>query len=55
MKILYILKQGLDDTLKEIIKEHEKTSDVEIIDISEEKDYSRIVDSIESSDKVVSW
>lgn len=55
MKILYILKQDPDDTLKEIIKEHEKIGDVEIVDIREEKNYSRIVDSIESSDKVISW
>lgn len=55
MKILYIIKENLDKTAREIIDEHKKTHEVTIVDIRKEKDYNKIIDLIASSDKVISW
>ncbi len=55
MKILYLVKQAADETLNKFIEEHKKTNDVTVIDINENKNYDEIVDSIASSDKVISW
>ncbi len=54
MKILYLVKQT-DDTLNKFIEEHKKANDVTVININENKNYDEIVDSIASSDKVISW
>jgi len=55
MKILYLLKQEADETLKKIIEEHKKSNEVTIIDINKNKNYDEIVDSIFASDKVIAW
>jgi len=55
MKILYILKQAPDETLKRIIKEQEKSHEVTVITLSEESDYRAIVTAIEECDKVICW
>ncbi len=54
MKILYLLKQDPEPTLKAIMDSHKKTEDVEVIDLREDTDYEKIVDQIVSSDKVIS-
>lgn len=55
MKILYLLKQTPDETLNKFIEEHKKANEVTIININENKNYDEIVDSIVSTDKVISW
>jgi hypothetical protein len=56
MKILYILREkSADNTVKTIIEENKKTNEVTVININENKNYDQIVDSIASSDKVISW
>lgn len=55
MKILYLLRQDPDETLKKFMEEHKKANEVTIVDIREEKDYGRVVDLIADSDKVISW
>jgi 2-hydroxy-3-keto-5-methylthiopentenyl-1-phosphate phosphatase len=55
MKILYIIKSGMDDVIKKIIEEHKKEHIVETIDIRTNKDYDYIVSAIERADKVISW
>ncbi len=55
MKILYLVKQASDNTLNKFIEEHKKTNEVTIVNINENKNYDEIVDSITSSDKVISW
>lgn len=54
MKILYLLKQDLDETAKRITDEHKKANEVTIVDIRKNKDYEQIIDLIASSDKVIS-
>jgi len=54
MKILYIIKQDPEPTMRKIMDEHKKMGDVTVVDVRTEKDYSKIVDLIASSDKVVS-
>lgn len=55
MKVLYILKQEPDETLKTVMEEHKKAGDVTVVDLRKDKDYDRIVDLIAESDKVISW
>lgn len=55
MKILYILKQEPDATLKKIMEAHKKGNDVTVVDLKQNKDYGKIVDLVFSSDKVISW
>lgn len=55
MKILYILQQAPDATLKTIMDVHKKGNEVTVVDVRENKDYGKIVDLIFSHDKVISW
>ena len=55
MKILYLLKQTPDERLNKVIEEHKKSNEVTIININENKNYDENVDSIVSTDKVISW
>ncbi len=55
MKILFLLKQDPDETLKTIMDEHKKANEVTVVDIRVNKDYEQIIELITSSDKVISW
>ncbi len=55
MKILYILKQEPDETVKKFMEEHKKTQEVTVADLRENKNYTQIVDLIASCDKVIAW
>jgi hypothetical protein len=55
MKILYLLKQDPDKTLKKILTEHKKANEVTVVDLRKNKDYDEIIDLAISSDKVISW
>ena len=54
MKILYIIKRDPEPTMQKIMDEHKKMGEVAVVDVRKEKDYSKIVDLIASSDKVIS-
>jgi hypothetical protein len=55
MKILYILKQDIDDTLKTIMDVHRQSHEVSMIDLRKNKNYHQIIELIEKNDKVISW
>ena len=55
MKILYLVKQDPDATLKKIVEVHKKGNNVTVVDLRKDKDYGKIVDLIFSHDKVISW
>lgn len=55
MKILYLIKQEPDETLKKILDVHKKGNEVTVVNLKENKKYDQIVDLIFSSDKVISW
>lgn len=55
MKILHILKTEPEDSVKKIIEEHKKGHDVDVLSLTDCKDYSMIIDSIEKADKVMVW
>lgn len=55
MKILYIMKRDPDSTLEDIINRHKASHEITLLDIRTEKDYERIVDLIETSDRVITW
>ncbi len=55
MKILYLIKRKPDETLKKIIKEHEKSNEVTIVNLKQDKNYDTIIDLTVSSDKIICW
>ena len=55
MKILYVLKQDPDNTLSSMIDLQKKDNEVTIVDLRKETDYDSIIDTIASSDKIISW
>ena len=55
MNILHLLTKKPNQLLEKIIEEHKKMSEVTVIDLRENKEYDKIVDSIASADKVISW
>ncbi|MEK6671892.1 MAG: hypothetical protein AABY42_00255 [Nitrospirota bacterium] len=54
MKILYLIKNELDNTAKMILEEHRKSDEVTSIDIRENRNYDEIIDLIASSDRIIS-
>jgi hypothetical protein len=55
MKVLYILKREVDDTVKRLIEEHKKANEVKVISLTEDISYDALVDDIFSHDRVISW
>ena len=55
MNILHLLTKKSDGLVEKIIEEHKKISEVAVIDLQENKEYDKIVDSIVAADKVISW
>jgi hypothetical protein len=55
MKILHIVKQEPDETVRKIIEEHSKNGVVTVIDLRQDKDYARIIGLVEASDAVLCW
>lgn len=55
MKILHILKTEPEESIKKIIEEHKKDHDVDVLSLTDYKDYRMIVGIIEKADKVITW
>lgn len=55
MKILHILKTYPGESVKKTIEEHKKDNHVEVLNMSDTKDYNYIVELIEKADRVISW
>lgn len=55
MKILYILKKEPDSTIKTIMSESEKESEIIIVDLRKNQDYDVLVERIETCDRVITW
>ena len=55
MKILFILRKEPDNTIKTIMAESTKESEVSIVDLREDQDYDALVDRIETCDRVITW
>lgn len=55
MTILHLLTGKPDGLTEKIIEEQKKTCEVTVIDLQEDKAYDKIVESIASADKVISW
>ncbi len=55
MRLLYIVEQERDETLRRIEVEQKKRHEIEIIQLSENPDYESIMEKIESSDRLISW
>jgi len=55
MKILYLLRQDPDETVKRIMDMHKKDNEVTVVDIRVDKDYNQIIDLIATADKVIPW
>jgi hypothetical protein len=55
MKILYVTTKDLDATEQKIVDGQKKSNEASTFDLRTEKDYDRLVDLVEGSDKVISW
>ncbi|KJR40905.1 hypothetical protein MCHI_003198 [Candidatus Magnetoovum chiemensis] len=55
MKVVYILKETPNATGQKLIDAQKKLADVTVIDMKNDKDYSRIIDLVVSSDKVITY
>jgi len=55
MKILHILKIEPEDSVKKIIEEQKKDHDIDVVSLTECKDYRSIMNLIENADKVMVW
>jgi hypothetical protein len=55
MTILHLVTKKPDRLAEKIIAEQKKTFEVTVIDLQENKEYDKIVDSIVAADKVISW
>ena len=55
MNILHVVKKDLDATEQKIVDEQSKAHETIIFDVRSDKDFDRLVDLVESCDKVISW
>ena len=55
MKILYVVSKDLDATEQKVVDEQSKSNEATVFDVRTDKDYGRLVDLVESTDKVISW
>ncbi|MEJ2685490.1 MAG: hypothetical protein P8Z71_13980 [Candidatus Sulfobium sp.] len=55
MKILYIFHSEPDATAQNFIREQGKGNEIAVFDLRAGKDYGRLLNMIEASDKVISW
>lgn len=55
MTVLHLLTKKPDGLVRKIIEEQKKIFEVTVIDLQDNKDYDRIVDTLVAVDKVISW
>lgn len=56
MKVLYLLRSGMDETVSGLIERHGKSNEAEVIDIAAGQiNYRELVEKIFDADKVISW
>ena len=55
MKILYIVKNALDDTATAMLEQHKRDVDVDAIMLADNKNYADIIKAVFDSDKVICW
>lgn len=55
MKILHILKTQPAESVNKIIEEHKKDNHVEVLNMSDDKNYNYIIELLEKADRVISW
>lgn len=55
MKILYLIKNDTDETVKRLMAEQKKQHDIFAIDLRNEKQYAKVVQMIVEADHVISW
>ncbi len=55
MRILYLLKEEPDETVTKFMDIHRKTHHVDVIDLRENRNYLRIMELLEKSEKLIFW
>lgn len=55
MKILYVVSKDLDPSEQKIVDVQSSSNEATVFDLRSDKDYDRLVDLVESTDKVISW
>lgn len=54
VKVLYVLKNDLTETAKEICETHKKSHDVTIVGLND-KSAEELLDLVEGCDKLIMW
>jgi hypothetical protein len=55
VKLLFILKQEPDSTIRTIMKENSGTAEIATVELANLQDYDLIIELIEASDRVITW
>ena len=55
MKIVHILNKKPSPCVLDLIEEHRKLHEVEIINLEEQLDYDAVIDKVINCDRVISW
>jgi hypothetical protein len=55
MKVLYIVKDEIDNTGRELIDLHREQADVSVIELNANRNYADIIKQVFDSDRVICW
>jgi crotonobetainyl-CoA:carnitine CoA-transferase CaiB-like acyl-CoA transferase len=55
VQILFILKKEPDANIKTIMTETARESEIIVVDLREDQDYDKLVEHIETCDRVITW
>ena len=55
MKLLYIVKSEVTETLNNMLDNHKKNAELTVIHLRENKNYKVIIQQVFSNDKIITW
>ena len=55
MKLLYIVKAEVTETLSNMLDSHKKDAEVTVVKLRENKNYKEIIQQVFANDKVITW
>lgn len=55
MKLLYIVKSEVTETLSNMLDNHKKGAKLTVIHLRENKNYKEIIQQVFANDKIITW
>ena len=55
MKILYLVKEAQDQTLRTLIEVQRQDHEVTIVNLDARADFEQLVEQVAAADRVISW